>query len=221
MQLIDFFDRGAELWPNRECFHDGEVATSYHETLETSHRIAGGLRAAGLEKGSKVAVYSPNSVRAFECILGILRSGAIWVPLNARNSLETNIYILKDCDCEWVFCHSDFEPHADQLRSEVSGLIGFVVFGDSGASTSAFDEWIAPHSTFCERVEQKPDDVAVIISTGGTTGRPKGVMLTHLNFETMVTNFAVAMPFTKHPVHLVAAPITHAAGPAIAEMCGG
>ncbi|MEO1997712.1 MAG: AMP-binding protein, partial [Planctomycetaceae bacterium] len=117
VQLIDFFDRGAELWPDRDCFHDGHVAASYRETSETSHRIANGLRAAGLKEGAKVAVYSPNSIRAFECILGILRSGAVWVPLNARNSLETNIYILQHCDCEWVFCHSDLEQHTDRIQS--------------------------------------------------------------------------------------------------------
>ena len=212
MQLIDFFDRGAELWPDRDCFHDGEIATSYRAAAEMSHRIAGGLRAAGLQKGSKVAVYSPNSVCAFECILGILRTGAVWVPLNAGNSLETNIYILKHSDCEWLFCHSDFHEYSAQIQSEVSGISGLVGIGDSGAWANPFDEWIAPHSAPCPRIEQDPDDLAVVISTGGTTGHPKGVMLTHLNFETMVANFSAAMPFSKPPVHLVAAPITHAAG---------
>lgn len=212
MQLIDFFDRGAELWPDRACFHDGETATSYREAADTSHRIANGLRSAGLTQGSSVAVYSPNSVRAFECILGILRAGAVWVPLNARNSLETNISILQHCDCRWLFCHTEFQQHEDQLRSAVPDLTGLVVFGDSAEPDTAFDQWIAPHPPCCERIPQEPDDVAVIISTGGTTGYPKGVMLTHLNFAAMVANFAAAMPFSKPPVHLVAAPITHAAG---------
>ena len=117
MQLIDFFDRGAELWPDRTCFHDGETATSYREASELSHRIANGLRNAGVQTGAKVAVYSPNSVLAFECILGILRAGTVWVPLNARNSVENNIYILQNSDCEWLFCHSDFQEHAGRIQS--------------------------------------------------------------------------------------------------------
>ena len=47
MQLVDFFDRGAELWPDRACFHDGEVATSYRAASDTSHRIANGLTPGG------------------------------------------------------------------------------------------------------------------------------------------------------------------------------
>ncbi|MGE0377558.1 MAG: class I adenylate-forming enzyme family protein [Planctomycetaceae bacterium] len=212
MQLIDFFDRGAELWPERACFHDGQTATSYREVRETSRRIAAGLRAAGLQTGAMVAVYSPNTVRAFECILGILRAGCVWVPLNARNSIETNVYILHDSDCEWLFCHSDFREHAARILSDVPAISGLVGIGDGSAWDNPFEQWIAPHAALCERVDRDADDVAVIISTGGTTGYPKGVMLTHLNFETMIANFAAAMPFDKPPVHLVAAPITHAAG---------
>jgi acyl-CoA synthetase (AMP-forming)/AMP-acid ligase II len=212
MQLIDFFDRGAALWPDRACFHDGQTATTYRAVSETSHRIAAGLRAAGIKTGAKVAVYSPNSARAFECILGILRAGAVWVPLNARNSIETNLYILQDSDCEWLFCHSDFREHAERIRSEAPEISGLVGIGEASAWDTPFDAWVAPHTASCARIEREPDDVAVIISTGGTTGYPKGVMLTHLNFETMIANFAAAMPFDKPPVHLVAAPITHAAG---------
>ena len=88
MRLIDFFDRGVTLDPSRACLIDSTGTLSFRETQEASHRIARGL--IGLEVGldAKAAVLSPNGSRAFLCVLGILRLGAVWVPVNARNSTE-------------------------------------------------------------------------------------------------------------------------------------
>jgi len=177
-----------------------------------SHRIANGLLGSGLSKGAKVAVYSPNDVRAFDCILGILRAGGIWVPINARSAIAENSYVLNANDCEWLFYHSIFEGHIERIRDEVPGITEFVCIDAEGQSAPSFDAWISGYSAPAPYVKQDKDDVAVLICSGGTTGIPKGVMLTHGNFETMIFSYTACMSVTQPPVHLVVAPITHAAG---------
>ena len=119
MRLIDFFDHGADLHPDRACFHNGENAYLYRDVQKMTHRIANGLLGSGLGKGARVAVYSPNDSRAFECVLGTLRAGMVWVPINARNAIAENIYILNANDCEWFFYHSAFEQYIKRYEIAV------------------------------------------------------------------------------------------------------
>jgi fatty-acyl-CoA synthase len=92
MRLIDYFDRGADLYPDRHCLHDGTQGWTCKDVRATTHRVASGLPAAGPGHGSKAAVDSPNHASAYAC-LGIARAGIAWAPVNARNALEENLYI--------------------------------------------------------------------------------------------------------------------------------
>ena len=212
MRPVDFFDRGAALYPDHACFHDGERTYSYHSVQEMTHRIAQALLAAGIAKEAKVAVYGPNSVRSLECVLGIMRSGAVWVPINVRNTVEENIRVLQATDCEWLFYHSWFERQAEEVRAQVPGIKQLVCIDAEGRHAGCLDSWVSGFSGLAPYVEQGPHSVAAISATGGTTGAPKAVVLTHLNVETMASNFIACMPYEEPPVHLVVAPITHTAG---------
>ena len=103
MRAIDFFDRGVFLDADRLCLKDAIVARTYREVHARSCRIANAMRREGAKPQDKAAVYSPNSAVAFECVLGILRAGAVWVPINARNVVSENAYILDYCDVETLF----------------------------------------------------------------------------------------------------------------------
>ena len=72
MRLIDYFDRGADLFPQRDCLHDGTRGWTYADVRATTHRVANGLLAAGLKSGDKVAVYSPNHAMAYAALLVFL-----------------------------------------------------------------------------------------------------------------------------------------------------
>ena len=109
MRAIDFFDRGVFLDPDRLCLKDASVARTYREVHARSCRIANAMRRDGVRPQDKAAVYSPNAAVAFECVLGILRAGAVWVPINARNVVSENAYILDYCDVETLFYYSGFE----------------------------------------------------------------------------------------------------------------
>lgn len=212
MRLIDFFDRGAALDPERPCLVDKARSLTFREVQQRTHRIGNKLRAAGLAYQGVGAVFSPNDGDAFSCILGILRAGGAWMPLNARNSVEDNAAQLLDNECRWLFYHSSFAAAVEEIRAKVPTIQGFVCVDRANGGDASLAEWLADADDTPFYVPAHPHDIACIWPSGGTTGRSKGVMLMHSNFETMIANFITSMPMREPPVHLIAAPMTHAAG---------
>jgi acyl-CoA synthetase (AMP-forming)/AMP-acid ligase II len=206
MRLIEHFDRGAERFPDRVCVHDLSRGWTYAEVRELTHRVALGLLAEGLGPDRKVAIYSPNDPIAYAAMLGLQRAGCVWVTINPRNAIEENLYILDHNDTEFLFVHPSFAHYVERIRAACPKIRRVVRLDVE------FDSWLAPHCGEAPDPIEDPDAVATLISSGGTTGRPKGVMLTHRVFETMLANFWAAMPIHEPPVHLLVAPMTHAAG---------
>jgi acyl-CoA synthetase (AMP-forming)/AMP-acid ligase II len=212
MQAIGYFDRGARLRPDAVAFCKDGQGVTYAEAADITHRIAAALACAGIGAGSKVAVYSPNRIDAFLAVLGILRGGAVWVPINVRNGLAENTEILARSDCEALFYHGDFEAVLTDIRASVPGLKLVVRLDAPGTQAPALQDWMMPAGTRFPALPADPDRLSAILSTGGTTGRPKGVMWRDLTWESMAANFWAHMPSSEPPVYLVAAPMTHAAG---------
>lgn len=212
MRLIDYFDRGVSRNPKGVCLTDGQRSLSFTETSAITHRIGKGLIENGMKPQMVGAVLSPNDIDAFACILGILRAGLAWMPLNARNSLEDNIYILDSNECAWLFYHSSFEKEIETIRQGARRIHGYVCVDRTNGNDPWLQDWLKDYEGLAPYIPAGPHDIASIWPSGGTTGRSKGVMLTHLNFMTMIANFCSSMAYENPPVHLVAAPMTHAAG---------
>ncbi len=213
MRIIDFFDRGVSLAPGRACLIDDACERTYKEVQETSHRIANALFSAGMAPKNKIAVYSPNAARAFECVLGILRADCVWVAINARNALPENCYILANADVEVLFYHSTFSGFIPGIRKACPGIRLYICIDNpEEQGAEFFEDWIAKQQSTTPQVRDDPSALCSIFFTGGTTGRPKGVMHSNLVWEVAIANFHSAMPSTRPPVHLVVAPMTHGAG---------
>jgi acyl-CoA synthetase (AMP-forming)/AMP-acid ligase II len=214
MKVIDFFDRGCELNPDAPCLTDfGGASKSYREVARASHAIAAGLMALGAGADTKVAIYSPNLAAAFECVLGVFRAGAIWVPVNARNALAENCYVLDNTDVEYLFIHQSFEADLAALRSACPKIKQVIrIDSPTAQGESSARDWLKVHAHSQVATLSAVDAVSSIYASGGTTGKPKGVMFTNLVWSTMVGNFHSSMPCETPPVHLVVAPMTHGAG---------
>ena len=211
MRIIDFFDKGVALDPDRAFLVEGEMQRSYGEVQAVSHRIANAFRREGIAPGAKAAVFSGNSASAFECVIGILRAGCVWVPVNVRNTVEDNVYTLSNTDTEILFYAEAVADQALAIARACPGITRtYCIQADEGHATS-LDRLIAGCGEVSEEIPQGRDEVVTLFSSGGTTGAPKGVMMTNLSWEIMVAG-AQRLIWTEHPVHLVAAPMTHAAG---------
>ena len=209
MRLIEHFDRGAERFAERAFLVDASGSVTYAEVRASSHRIANALARAGVRPGAKAAVYSANSARAFECVMGIIRAGLVWVPVNVRNSIEDSAFTLENCEVELLFYQQAFADNVQALRARCPRLRAGVCI-DAGGPES-LDAFVAGCGDSSPDVPQGPDDVVTLFSSGGTTGAPKAVMMTNRSWELMTLGCQILLR-AENPVHLVAAPMTHAAG---------
>jgi fatty-acyl-CoA synthase len=217
MRAIDYFDKSADLHPDRIAIIDGDRRYSYRETRSFSERIARGLWASGLQREQRVAIFSHNHPAVLFCMLGMLRAGAAWVPINFRNAADANVEFLNYSETSWLFYHSRFQEQVDDIRRRVSCMRHFIRIdgpADDHNSLAAFverdsdvttPEWGDAHGNL--------EQLMGLVPTGGTTGPARGVRVTNLAWGTMTE---LAMRYwnceDRNPVCLCTAPLSHAAG---------
>jgi acyl-CoA synthetase (AMP-forming)/AMP-acid ligase II len=212
--LIDYFDNSAASHPSKIAFvqPDGSSLT-YAEAQQQSERIASALEGSGISRDGKIAVYSPNDARAFIAMLGIFRSGRIWVPLNARNTVDDNSAFMNYTDVECLFYHSSFENEAQQLKANAPQLKLAICLDGGGQLGRSLSEFSAEAVAAVPDLADDPLQPCNILATGGTTGRSKGAVWTNQTWEALIANFWTSTDATgPAPVHLCVAPMTHGAG---------
>ena len=217
MRAIDYFDKGAEAFPDKIAILDRNARYSYLEAQQASQRIAKAMWVSGLRGDERVAIFSPNDGRVLLCMLGLMRAGGVWVPINYRNALDANVQFLNYSQTSWLFYHSNFQEQVHQIKSLVPTLRHFVcidsetggnpsleTFMQTGEGTEDLD-WGDAHGNL--------DRLAGLVPTGGTTGPAKGVMVTNLSWGTMTELAHQNLRCDDiDPVCLSTAPLSHAAG---------
>ncbi|MGJ7503287.1 AMP-binding protein [Variovorax sp. ZT5P49] len=211
MRLIDYLDKGASLGAAAPCLRMGAVLLSYGDVQRFSNRVARALRRSGIAPGSKVAVLSGNDPVAFACVFGLSRAAAVWCPINPRNEAAENRYVLDAFDCNCLIFHSNYAPLVEQMRADLPKVTTLVCLDKAQPFAPSLDQWLGDADDAPIDVPVV-DDVAMIAGTGGTTGQPKGVMLSGRNLEAMSALTLMGYPFEGRPVYLALAPLTHAAG---------
>ncbi|BEP53620.1 long-chain fatty acid--CoA ligase [Variovorax sp. V118] len=211
MRLVDYLDKGAQQGADSPCLTMGDADLSYGQVQRISWRVARGLQRAGVQPGDKVAVLSSNDALAFATVFGISRAGGVWCPINPRNEASENAFVLDAFDCACLVFHSNYAPMVEQMRAQLPKLKALVCLDQRQAFAPAMGEWLDGLDDAPIDIAQ-PDDVAMIAGTGGTTGQPKGVMLSGGNLEAMSALTLMGYPFEGRPVYLALAPLTHAAG---------
>ena len=201
MSLTFYLDKGASLGPDAPCLTAAGRTLSYGQVVALTHAVARALRRSGVRPGDKVGILSANDPVAFACVFGIARAGAVWCPINPRNAAAETAELLALFDCRVLLHQESFAAPAKELDLDVR-----VQFG------AEFDAWLAAAADDPPIDADQPDGVVAVIGTGGTTGRPKGVMITDRNIETMTATILMSYPFSGRPRYLALAPLTHAAG---------
>ena len=107
MRPIDYFFRSVKKSPNSLFLLDQDVKYSYLESQERILRVSRSLYGAGFKIGDSVAVYSGNNAEAVICVFSCMCSGGAWIPVNIRNSPETNAEYMAYVRTKWLFFHSD------------------------------------------------------------------------------------------------------------------
>src|SRR6201996_7748982 len=215
MRLADFLDKGASLHPGAPCLTMNGRARGYDEVRRLSWSVGRALARSGVAPGDKVAILSGNDPVAFGCVFGISRAGAVWCPVNPRNEAAENRELLDLFDCRCLIFAAAFAPLVAKIAPGLPKLATLVCLAGAPSAVPgavAFDGWLDGAGD--EPWQADPvDDVVMIAGTGGTTGKPKGVLLTGHNIETMTALTLMSYPFgSAPPVYLALPPLTHAAG---------
>jgi acyl-CoA synthetase (AMP-forming)/AMP-acid ligase II len=226
VRLSDYLDKGASLGPDAPCLTTDGEKRSYAEVQELSRRIAAALAARGIGTGDTVAILSANDPVAFTAVFGISRLGAVWCPINPRNEAAENRELLDLFGCRALVFQASYAGLVAQIRGDLPRLTTLVCLDGQVDGALGWEEFLAagsPSSDPNGSSERRSDlrngsldgngnHLAMIVGTGGTTGRPKGVMLTCANLECMSAITLMSYPFDGRPVYLALAPLTHAAG---------
>ena len=205
MSLARLLLRQARITPERAAIHDGtRVWATYAQWAARSAALAQRLRGAGLAPGERVLVFMRNHPRYLELLWGCWWAGLAVVPVNAKLHVREVEWIVADAQARWGFVSRDV------AEAPLAGLERQVDIDSQDA-----DALLAPAAdAFAIAVaERDPNDLAWLFYTSGTTGRPKGVMLTERNLLTMGSNYFVDVdPITADDAIVYAAPMSHGAG---------
>ncbi|MEN8719498.1 MAG: AMP-binding protein, partial [Oceanococcaceae bacterium] len=148
---------------------------------------------------------------------GLWRANLCWIPVGAKNSAEDNHYLLDSFDCEILFFQQAFSATIAGLQPRLPQVKLWVCVDGDGADVAgavSLAAWTQDQPATKPHVAVDMDDVVMLSATGGTTGKPKGVMNTHRSVQTFIAHFMISCPYAGNqlPVNLAAAPMTHTAG---------
>ena len=126
MRAIDYFDKGAERNLERTAIVAVDACWSYRAMRAATENIARAMWASGFNDQEPAGIYSHNDARVLFSMLGILRAGAAWVPINYRNALDANVEYMNYVRMRWLFYHSVFRDSVREIQQRVPSLRGLI-----------------------------------------------------------------------------------------------
>jgi long-chain acyl-CoA synthetase len=209
----------AQVQPEHEMLVCGDIRRTWVEEYERACRVAQACRRDGIAAGDRVAILDRNGVDYFDVLFGGSFVGAVNVAVNWRLAAPEMAAIINDSQAGILVVHTDYLPALVQMESELAAVRRIVVVGDDATTAPCpdaravpFDRWVED----CDAVDPGhvggPDDVSMQLYTSGTTGLPKGVMLTNANLATAISEAGVTFHITDDTVSLVAMPLFHIGG---------
>ena len=204
----------ARLRPDAIALKFEGRTTTYGMLDAHTNRVARALAADGVAKGGRIGYLAKNTDCFFEILLGAAKMGAVTLPIGWRLAAAEIAYLLENGDVSILFVGPEFGDLA-QRAIEFSGR-QIQIIELASASQRGFAAWRDRHSAEDPRIDIQPDDTALQLYTSGTTGRPKGVMLTNANLLRMWIRAGQAeidcYRWAEDDVCLVAMPLAHIGG---------
>jgi long-chain acyl-CoA synthetase len=190
--------------------------TTFREFEDHTNQVANALIASGVKKGQRVCYLGKNSDHYFELFLGAAKMGAVMTPIGWRLAPPEAAYIVNDSQAPILFVGPEFTGAAKKVLEEAPTVRTVIAMEGGVAEWQGFESWRNAQTATPPRVSLAPGDIAIQLYTSGTTGRPKGAMLTHANFvethKIMTTANLDWNVWSNDDVSLVAMPVAHIGG---------
>lgn len=212
MYLTQALHRAEQQHPNRIAVRFGEREYTFREFTQRVARLAGALQSLGMQTGDRVAMLALNSDRYLEYQMAVPWGGGVLNPCNIRWSAAEIAYSLNDSGSAILLVDDTFVSMVKSLRQETGTVREVVYCGDGPVPEGMVGyEQIVAQSEPVEDAVRRGEDLAGIFYTGGTTGFPKGVMLSHTNMCSSGLAVRAEGLATPGGVYLHAAPMFHLA----------
>ena len=213
MNVGKLFTKSARTFPERLAICYGDQEWTYAEANERINRLANGFRSLGLEKGDHVSILQFNCPQTIETLFACFKAGLCAVPINFRLHPKEYGYIIDQSDSAAVVLGEDFRDPLCSIRQELSKVKHYICLSNPPVDMLDYEALIKNNSPKFDDVEVDRNDLAWLFYTSGTTGKPKGAMLTHGNLLAMAMNFYADMcPLGPDDAILHAAPLSHGSG---------
>src|SRR5258708_6402544 len=231
LNLAVLLDDSAREVPERTAIVCEGTRLSYAQLQASANQVANGLVQAGIQRGDKIALSCQNVPSFVIAYYGILKAGAVVLPMNTLLKPREIAYHLADGDAQAYFCQEGTpELPIGQMGyaafQEVESCQYFFLMTNEPDAPSAIpgattlNMLMRDQPTTFETVATSPDDTAVIVYTSGTTGKPKGAELTHLNMLLNARLSDMMYPRAEHDVHLITLPLFHSFGQTVQMNAG-
>jgi acyl-CoA synthetase (AMP-forming)/AMP-acid ligase II len=216
MNAGHFLTRSAQRYPANPAWMAGDRVVTFREAVSRVNRLSRALLRLGARPGDRVGMLVANCPEGLETILATIRAGMAVVPMNVRLHPDEHAYMLNDAGAFALVVGEEFRAHLGRMRERLLTVQHFIFVGHAGGDGLSYEGLLErPVSTAPDPVIDA-DDLAWIFYTSGTTGHPKGAMLTHRVLVTMAEQFLLDIdPAGPSDVLLHAAPITHGSGLAV------
>jgi long-chain acyl-CoA synthetase len=206
----------AQSQGNKIAFSFEGRDTTFEEFDRHTSQVANALIASGVKKGDRVCYLGRNSDHYFELFLGAAKMGAVTTPIGWRLAPPEIAYIVNDSHAPMFFVGPEMTGAAKEVLKDASHVKQTIAMEGGVPEWKSFEGWRDAASDASPTVELSPKDIAIQLYTSGTTGRPKGAMLTHANFiETNKIMKAANInwnQWSSDDISLVAMPVAHIGG---------
>ena len=195
MLVHDYLTFFAREQPDAPCLVLDDRVLSYSQLQERSHQLANALLQAGLQQGERFTFLGRNSIETVIAYLAGSIAGLVPVPLNWRLAPPEWEYIVRDAHARLAIVEQEFCNGMDSIREHFPEMCAWISIGPPAATGwTDFEEFCSGHATTGPRTQIDEHDVFYQMYTSGTTGRPKGAMLTHYS---VISNAMQTMPYFK------------------------
>lgn len=208
--LVQMLDSIASKYPSRTAIIFGSKKISYAGLQSNSKKLALSLKNLGIQQADKVALWLPNCPEFIYSFFAVLRLGAIVVPVNTMFKREEAMFIVRDSCSKILICSIDKISDSENILSR-GDTMNYVISLPAPKDKVAlgFYNLIRGQGEFNSKVDIKDDDIAELVYTSGTTGKPKGACLTHGNLLSNVKDCSQVINLAKRDCFICILPLFH------------
>ncbi len=207
--LGDVSRRNAAIFGDKVALVFERTRVTYQELDDRVSRLANALIGLGCTKGDRLTILSENTHKYIEVYFAAAKAGMSVTPLNFRLSDKELVHIVNDSEARVFIAGDGYEARSLGLKSELENIKSWVALDSPHDGYLYYEDLLKEAPTEDPFLQVGEDEMAILMYTGGTTGLPKGVMLSHRNLLTSSYGFIISCCFTRHDTECFVLPLFH------------